>query len=196
MRRTPIVGSLAVAALLVAAFSLPAPAEARGRHGAVYVGAGFGGFYGWGPYWGWGAPYWGWGWGWGPGPYSYGGGPALLGYAMMAGMGGLDVDAKPNRAEVWVDGKFVADARDLDGDPSYLWLEKGPHHIAVYKAGFKTFEDDIDVTRGVKRELKLRLEPGDSLPPGPRPADRERGNNKEKSKDKGRQTGGTGGEVD
>ena len=163
MRRTPIVGSLAVAALLGAALSLPAPAEAHGHHGAVFVGAGFGGFYGWGPYWGWGAPYGGWGWG--PGPGSYGGGPALLGYAMMSGMGGLDVDAKPNRAEVWVDGKFVADARDLDGDPSYLWLKQGTHHVVLYKAGYKSFDAEVDVSAGVLRQMKVQLEKGESQPP-------------------------------
>ena len=35
--------------------------------------------------------------------------------------------SKPDRADVWVDGKYVGEARDLDGYPSYLWLEKGPH---------------------------------------------------------------------
>jgi len=166
MGRTALVGSLAVAAgVLLGTLSAPFPAEAHGRHGAVYVGAGFGGFYGWGPYWGWGAPYWGWGWG--PGPYGYAPGNGMLGYAMMSGMGGLDVDVKPNRAEVWVDGKYVADARDLDGDPSYLWLKQGKHHVVVYKAGFKSFDEDVDVSAGVLRQLKLQLVKGDSQPPAP-----------------------------
>jgi hypothetical protein len=85
----------------------------------------------------------------------------------MSGMGGLDVDVKPNRAEVWVDGKFVADARDLDGDPSYLWLKQGTHHVVVYKAGFKSFDEEVDVRTGVLRQLKLQLEKGDSQPPAP-----------------------------
>jgi hypothetical protein len=186
-----LLGAVAVAGLSLLGTTA---AEAHGRGGRVVIRGGFGGWHGFGPYGWYGfnpffAPYWAWGPGYGPG------GGVDMNVAMMTGFGAVEMNVKPNRAEVWVDGKYVADARDLDGYPSYLWLEKGPHHIAVYKAGFKTFEDDIDVTRGVKRELKLRLEPGDSLPPGPRPADRERGN-KEKSKDKGRETGGTGGEVD
>ena len=170
MLRTRTVGSLVVAAttLVVTPLSLPRAAEARGHHhGGVYVGVGFGGFYGWGPYWGWGWPgYWGYGWGWGPGPYSYGA-PAggALGYAIMSGMGALDVNVKPNKAEVWVDGKYVADARDLDGDPSYLWLKQGTHHIVVYKAGFRSFEQDVSIHTGVIRELKLTLEKGESQPP-------------------------------
>ena len=166
MPRTPTVGSLvfAAAALVVTPLGWPASAEAHGRHGGVYVGVGFGGFYGWGPYWGWGAPYWGWGWG--PGPYHYGApGGLALGYAMMSGMGGLELNVKPNQAEAWVDGKYVADARDLDGNPSYLWLKQGSHHVVLYKAGFRSFEEDVDVQVGMIRALKVKLEPGESTPP-------------------------------
>src|SRR5512143_1043263 len=106
MLRTRRFGSLLVAAatLLVTPLGLPRTALAHGR-GRVYVGVGlgFGGYYGWAPYWGFG-PYWGWGWGWGPGPYYYGAAERGIGAAMASGMGALDVDVKPNRAEVWVDG--------------------------------------------------------------------------------------------
>lgn len=172
MLRTRAFGSLAAAVLLAAALGLPAPAEAAHGHHGVYVGVGLG--YGWGPYWGWGAPYWGWGWG--PGPYYYGREPGngMLGYAMMSGMGGLDVDAKPNRAEVWVDGRFVADARELDGDPSYLWLKQGVHHVVLYKEGYKSFDEDVLFTPGVLRQLKVQLEKGESRPPVAAPADARR----------------------
>ncbi len=193
-RAASLLGALAVAGLSL--FGTTA-AEAHGRGGGrVIIRGGFrGGFghgwYGFGPYGWYGfspffAPYWAYG------PYYGPTGGVDMNVAMMAGFGAVEMNVKPNRAEVWVDGKYVADARDLDGYPSYLWLEKGPHHIAVYKAGYKTFEDDIDVTRGVKRELKLRLEPGNSLPPGPKPADEER---EKKDGDKGRSPGAKGGEV-
>lgn len=173
MPRIRTVGSLALAAsaLVVAPLVSPAPAEAHGRHGGVYVGVGFygGPYWGWrAPYWGWGAPYWAWGWGWGPGPYYYGArGGAALGYAMMSGMGALDLNVKPKDAEAWVDGSYVADARDLDGNPSYLWLKQGPHHIVLYKAGFRSFEEDVNVHVAMVRELKVRLEKGESTPPVP-----------------------------
>ena len=154
---------MAATALVVTPLTLPAPAEAHGHHGGVWVGVGFGGFYGWGPYWGWAAPYWGWGWG--PGPYYGAPGGFALGYAMMSGMGALDMSVNPKQAEVWVDGKYVADARDLDGDPSYLWLKQGAHHVVVYKAGFRSFEEDVDVNVGMIRELKVKLETGESQPP-------------------------------
>jgi hypothetical protein len=163
MPRTRTVRSVvaAAAAVLLTALSLPGAAEAHGHH-AGYIRVGFGGFYGWGPYWGWG---WPWGWGWGPGPYYYGAPGGALGYAMMSGMGALDLHVKPNRAGVWVDGKYVAEARDLDGDPSYLWLKEGSHHVVVYKAGFRSFEEDLDAHTGIVRELKVKLEPGESQPP-------------------------------
>jgi hypothetical protein len=164
MMRTRTVRSLALAAAALALTSLgvPFPAEAHGRHGGARVGVAVGGFYGWGPYWGWGAPYWGWG----PGPFGFGApGDAALGYAMMSGMGGLDMSGSPKQAEVWVEGKYVAEAREVDGNPSYLWLEKGPHHIVVYKAGFRSLEEDVEVNVGMIRELKVKLEPGDSAPP-------------------------------
>jgi hypothetical protein len=171
MRGTRTVGllALAAAALVVAPLGFPAQAEAHGFHGGVYVGVGFYGvpYWGWGgPYWGWAAPYWAWGWG--PGPYYYGEpGGSALGYAMMSGMGALDLNVKPGDAEAWVDGSYVADARDLDGNPSYLWLKQGPHHVVLYKAGFRSFDEKVDVHVAMIRELKVRLEKGESPPPAP-----------------------------
>jgi hypothetical protein len=57
------------------------------------------------------------------------------------------------------------DARDLDGDPSYLWLKQGTHHVVLYKAGFRSFDEDVDVNLGMIRRLKVKLEKGESQPP-------------------------------
>ncbi len=94
-----------------------------------------------------------------------------LAVAKMTGWGALELHVKPNRADVWVDGEYVGEARDLDGSPSYLWLEKGPHRLAIHKGGYQTFTEDVNVERGVMKALKLRLEPGNSAPPGPKPSD-------------------------
>jgi hypothetical protein len=165
--------AVAVAITGVLAFQ-PSAAEAHGRggghgggHRVVVVGGGF-----YSPWFGYGfAPYWGWGWGWGPYPPAYYGPPGGvdMGYAMMAGFGAFELNVKPNRADVWVDGKYVGEARDLDGYPSYLWLADGGHKLAVYKGGYKTFEEEIAVQRGMKTTLKIRLEPGESEPPGTKP---------------------------
>jgi hypothetical protein len=157
-------------------------AVARGGHGPVVVRGFYGGpAFGFG-YGGFGYPFWGpYAYGWGPYPYPPGGG-IDLGAALVAGYGAVEFDAKPGQAEVWVDGKFVAEARDLDGYPSYLWLAEGPHKVTVYKGGFERFEEEIDVRRGVHRELKVRLPKGEAQPPGQRPDKKEKKEEKEKEK--------------
>jgi hypothetical protein len=95
-----------------------------------------------------------------------------MNYAMMAGYGAVELKAKPDRADVWADGKYVGEARDLDGYPSYLWLADGAHRLQVYKGGFRTFNEEISVRRGMRTTLKVRLEPGESEPPGAKPLDK------------------------
>jgi len=162
----------AAAALAVIAFASPQAAEAHGRHGSwrgpVVVSRGFYGY----PYFGFGAwnPYWGpWGaYGWGP--YAYGPQGGLdLNVAMIAGYGAIDLNVKPKQAEVWVDGEYFGEARDLDGAPSYLWLPEGAHHVTIYKGGYASFDEKLDVRRGQRKELKVRLEKGESQPPGQKP---------------------------
>jgi len=89
--------------------------------------------------------------------------------AFTAGYGAVDLNVKPGSAEVWVDGKFVAEAKDLDGNPSYLWLPESAHRVTVYKGGYTRFEEEIEVQRGHRKDLRVRLEKGESEPPGVRP---------------------------
>jgi hypothetical protein len=101
-----------------------------------------------------------------------------MGAAMIAGMGAVELNVKPNRADVWVDGKYVGEARDLDGYPSYLWLAEGEHRLAVHKGGFLVFDEPINVQRGMKTQIKLKMQPGDSPPPGPKPVAKSSGDDK------------------
>jgi len=163
---------LTAVALLAGLALVAAPvAEAHGRppvyrRGPAFVG-GFG-FYGF-PYFG-----FGYGYGYGFGPYGapfayYPEGGLDMGAALVAGYGAVDLNAKPGEAEVWVDGKYVAEAKDLDGYPTYLWLPEGAHRIAIYKGGHERFDEEIDVRRGMRKDLKVRLDKGESDPPGLRP---------------------------
>jgi hypothetical protein len=185
------VGALVIAAATVAGLiaGLPPAAEARdsgfhrGRtivvgsyrfpHRRYYrPGGGYDGF-----------PYhryhrFGWGFHFGPrydpyfGPWAYDPpGGIDMNVAVLAGLGAVDLDVKPGKAEVWVDGKYVAQARDLDGYPSFLWLPEGVHRVVIYKSGYLRFEQDIDVQRGIRKELEVRLAEGESEPPGPTPAE-------------------------
>jgi hypothetical protein len=157
--------TLSVVAVVAFAMALaPSEAQARGHHGGgrVFVGGfGFDPYFasgwGYGPYY----PYWGFG----PGPYYGGYGYAAradTNAAMIAGVGGLDMKVKPGAAEVWVDGKYVTEAKNLDGSPSYLWMKEGTHQLQIRKGGFATFETQVDVQRGILKEFKLHLKPGES----------------------------------
>jgi hypothetical protein len=173
--------ALALSALATALLPQEALAQGHGRGGGprggpaprpVIVG---GGFYG--------APFWGFGWGYGFSPLYP---PAWYGpeggvdrnAAMIAGVGALDFDIKPGQAEVWVDGKFVAEARDLDGYPSFLWLPEGAHRVVLYKGGYRRYDETIEVRRGMTTQVKLKMEAGEAEPPG------ERKDRKEKKEDK------------
>jgi hypothetical protein len=178
--------AFAATAVLAGALLVPTGAMAQGRHGGGGGGRGHGGgtvivrggyyapWFGFGVGWGWGP--WGyygyapWAYGpWGyPGAYAPEGG-VPMGVAMMSGFGAVDLNVKPNRADVWVDGKYVGEARDLDGYPSYLWLKEGAHRLQIQKGGYKLFDEEIEMQPGLKKDLKVRLEPGESEPPAARP---------------------------
>jgi hypothetical protein len=166
MTKRPVV--MAVAALAGMAMFVPDAAEAHGRGGfhgpVVVVGGGFyHGFYGY-PYFGWGYPFYG--------PYGFGtGGGIDPNVAMIAGLGAIEVNAKPGQAELWVDGRYYGEARDFDGYPSYLWLPEGNHHVALYRGGYALAEDDIEVHRGLKVEMKVKMEKGEAQPPGQKPGE-------------------------
>jgi len=178
MKKNRVSRTVAMAMLLTAlGASVPQETQAHprgGRRGPVVVvrpGFGFGPHFGfgYGSYFGPYGPY-------GPyayGPYAYGPvGGVDLNVAMMAGYGGVEMNVKPGQAEVWVDGKFIAEAKDLDGYPSYLWLKEGVHKIVVYKGGYERFEEEIKVQRGFKMDLRVRLVKDESDAPGRRPAGR------------------------
>ena len=155
---------LAAATILAGIIAMyPTTAEAHGFHGRIIVG----GFYG-GPFGPW-AYY-------GPAPYWYAPTWARGGFnptmAAAADLGAVDLNVKPGSAQVWVDGRFVAEARDLDGSPNLLWLREGPHHLVIYEGGYRSYEDDIAVQLGQKTDLKVHLDKGNSPPPGMRPSEK------------------------
>jgi hypothetical protein len=87
------------------------------------------------------------------------------GIARAVGIGGLDLNIKPRKAEVFVDGVYAGTVGDFDGYPSFLWMKEGDHVVTVYKGGFKTFEESFAIKAGVVYPVKLRLAEGQSDPP-------------------------------
>ena len=58
--------------------------------------------------------------------------------ARLSGLGALDLNIKPKKTAVYVDGKYVGVASDFDGSPGYLWLKKGTHQLVFHKDGYRT----------------------------------------------------------
>jgi hypothetical protein len=147
------------------ALTLPGSAEAHGRRFAGFRPPRFYGF-GFYPAF-YASPYF---YGFAPGPYGYLGAPAGgldLNFARLMGWGALDLNVKPGKAEVWVDGQFVGKAGDFDGYPSYLWLAKGPHEVVVYEGGYETFRERYEVAPGSVFEVHLKMKKGNATPAAP-----------------------------
>lgn len=164
----------AAIALVAAVFAFepaPAAAEHHGHEGHGFVGGPrFHAFFGFSPFFY--RPFY-----YDPFYFGYGYGyPPYRGYeggidrniARLNGWGAIDVNVKPRKAEVWVDGKYVGTAADFDGFPAYLWLKEGVHQVTVYRGGFESYQREIDITPGLVINLKYKMVPGQSEPPGKR----------------------------
>lgn len=128
---------------------------------------GFGLGYPWGYYWGphsW-YRYGGWG-----GPWYGYGPPPGYGYDQRYGLryeepGAIDLNIKPKRAEIYVDGELVGSAGRFDGFPDYLWLTPGSHEIVLYRDGYATQRRVVDVRSAWVIDLRIALQRGEAIPP-------------------------------
>ncbi len=106
-------------------------------------------------------PYYPWGFAW----YPYG--PAYPAYGARGeyGLGAVDLNVRPKKAEVYLDGELVGRAGKFDGFPGHLIVESGSYQIAFYHPGYETVLRELRVPAGVVVRLNLELEPGDATPP-------------------------------
>src|SRR6185503_18744824 len=89
------------------------------------------------------------------GPYDTG---IEAGLPAGAGIGAIDLRVRPGDADVWIDGRYVGQASDLDGYPTPLWLRQGSHRLVVSKDGYRRFDEKIAVRPGGRAGLIVRLE--------------------------------------
>ena len=81
------------------------------------------------------------------------------------GLGGLDIDIRPDKAEVWIDGSYVGVADQYDGFPTYLWLEEGTYEITFYLEGYETIFRQYAIYPGVVIDIDDRMRKGHSIRP-------------------------------
>lgn len=121
-------------------------------------------------YWGvwpWGGP-WGW-WGWWGGyyPYPYGYYDPVPYYAsrVRSTLGALDLDLRPETAQVFLNGQPIGIADNFDGWPRYLWLEQGTYDLVFYQEGFQTIARQYSIYPGVIIDVEDQMVPGEATPP-------------------------------
>ncbi|MDH3746359.1 MAG: hypothetical protein OES47_14770, partial [Acidobacteriota bacterium] len=120
--------------------------------------------------------YYGYGYGWPFYPYYYGsygyrygyGYPYEWGYryrrAYSEPLGAFDLDVKPKKTEVYLNGHFIGTASKYDGYPSLLWLPEGEHQLVFFKPGFMTEVREVEALPGVRLDFELDMRPGESTP--------------------------------
>lgn len=114
-------------------------------------------------------PYYYWPWGyWGAVPLYY---PAYHPRYYYGGpyygedAGALDLDVSPEKAEVWLDGRYIGVADQFDGFPEYLWLPEDTYDVIFYKEGYQTIHRQYSIYPGVVIDVEDRMLPGDSVRP-------------------------------
>ncbi len=107
----------------------------------------------------------------GHGYYSYPRSPyyypprSALPYARRADLGALDLDIKPKKAEVYLDGRHIGRTGEFDGYPDFLWLKEGTHQLAFYKEGYGTVSREYTIYPGELINVRFRLARGEAVPP-------------------------------
>ncbi|MCY4028811.1 MAG: PEGA domain-containing protein [Acidobacteria bacterium] len=104
------------------------------------------------------------------GPYAWG--PGAVGYA-APNAGALDINTRPKKASVYLDGELIGRVDSFDGFPRYLWLREGSYRLAIFMDGHETLEREIRVRPGVVIKIDQDLVPGNAVrpqPPAPEPA--------------------------
>ncbi len=88
--------------------------------------------------------------------------------------GGLDLNVKPKKTQVYVDGNYVGLTGAYDGWPEHLWLPvsrlaasggTNSYELIFYNPGYKTVVRHVELQPGVVIKIRDDMQPGDSIPP-------------------------------
>ncbi len=81
-------------------------------------------------------------------------------------LGTLDLNVKPKDTQVYLNGNYIGVTDNFDGSPRYLWLKEGTYEVTFYNEGYATVVHEFEIYPGKVIDVKQRLLPGDSVPPG------------------------------
>jgi len=97
--------------------------------------------------------------------YPVGWGPRLAGLPAGTDVGAMRLKVKPKKTEIFLDGEYVGRSGQFDGYPGFLWLDRGSHTLVFYREGYRTFSRAFEVRAGMVTEVRVEMEPGETLPP-------------------------------
>lgn len=137
-------------------------------------------------------------------PWSWGVSAAVYSSPGSAGdaPGALDLDLRPEKTEIYLDGEYIGVADRFDGFPTYLWLDPGTYDLAFYKEGYATLARQYTVRSGIIIDVEDRMRPGESVRPEELAAsstarrDERLERNQERAAAARRSEGGSGGVLD
>ncbi|MGH9867707.1 MAG: PEGA domain-containing protein [Candidatus Polarisedimenticolia bacterium] len=88
-------------------------------------------------------------------PYAYYGGTP--GGVPASDVGWIDTDVSPEKAQVYVDGKYMGVADNFDGYPGFLALKAGEHTISFKSPGRQTVSQTVDVPGGAMLNFDFNM---------------------------------------
>jgi hypothetical protein len=114
-------------------------------------------------------PFWGWSW-YAPYAYPYSYPPPYSPSSVYAreihrGLVPIELHVHPWRASVIVDRDIFGQARDYNDETHPLWLTPGKHVAELQYLGYETLRFELDIEKGLPRDLHYRLTKGEGMDP-------------------------------
>jgi hypothetical protein len=82
------------------------------------------------------------------------------GWVTPSALSTLKLTVQPNRAAVFLDGRYVGHVGEFGGKFHSLEIAPGKHRIKIELPGYRTFETEINLLAGQKSEVKTELMKG------------------------------------
>jgi hypothetical protein len=82
--------------------------------------------------------------------------------------GALDLNVKPKKTGVYLDGQYIGTTGSYDGYPRHLWVAEGLHELTFYLEGYRNETRRIRVQRGAMIDLNFQMQPGEAVMPDER----------------------------
>ena len=86
------------------------------------------------------------------------------GVGYVENVGALDLNVKPKKTQVYLNGNYIGLTDRFDGFPDYLWLKEGTYELTFYSEGHMTVVQEFAIHPGAVIDVKLRLVRGQPEP--------------------------------